>query len=97
MHGNHSLAPEAKPTTPPPPPQEKKADATQGQDKTGETKGEAAQAKARDVGIEDVLWSDDGTKGVAVLRSADNKDRWIEALDQDTGKTRILVTQHDDA
>src|SRR5258706_7344824 len=91
------LAPEAKSTTPPPPPQEKKAEATQGQDKTGETKGEVAQAKARDVGIEDVLWSDDGTKGVVELRAAENKDRWIAALDQDTAKTRILVTQHDDA
>jgi dipeptidyl aminopeptidase/acylaminoacyl peptidase len=78
-------------------PQDKKPEATQGQDKSGETKGEAAQAKAREVGIEDLLWSDDGSKGVAVIRSNDNKDRWIVAVDPANGKTRVLVTMHDDA
>jgi len=30
-------------------------------------------------------------------RSADNKDRWIFALDPATGKTRVLAHDHDDA
>ena len=30
-------------------------------------------------------------------RAADNKDRWILALDPATGKTRVLANQHDDA
>ena len=32
-----------------------------------------------------------------MARSADNKDRWILALDPATGKTRVIVTEHDDA
>ena len=43
------------------------------------------------------VWSEDGTKAVTVGRAADNKDRWIFALDPATGKTRVLANQHDDA
>ena len=43
------------------------------------------------------VWSEDGTKAVITARSADNKDRWILALDPATGKTRVLVNIHDDA
>jgi dipeptidyl aminopeptidase/acylaminoacyl peptidase len=43
------------------------------------------------------VWSEDGTKAVIGARSADNKDRWILALDPATGKTRVLVNIHDDA
>ena len=32
-----------------------------------------------------------------MARAADNKDRWILALDPATGKTRVLATDHDDA
>ena len=32
-----------------------------------------------------------------MARSADNKDRWVMALDPTTGKTRILATIHDPA
>ena len=38
-----------------------------------------------------------GTRAFIVARSADNKDRWILALDPATGKTRVIVTEHDDA
>ena len=41
--------------------------------------------------------SDDGRLAVASARSADNKDRWYVALDQETGKTRVVDTLHDDA
>jgi dipeptidyl aminopeptidase/acylaminoacyl peptidase len=43
------------------------------------------------------VWSQDGAKAVVAVRSADNKDRWIFALDPTTGKTRVLANIHDDA
>jgi dipeptidyl aminopeptidase/acylaminoacyl peptidase len=43
------------------------------------------------------VWSEDGKKAVIGGRSADNKDRWIFALDPATGKTTVLVNIHDDA
>ncbi|HKO01487.1 MAG TPA: DPP IV N-terminal domain-containing protein, partial [Thermoanaerobaculia bacterium] len=63
----------------------------------GETKGEAEAGKSRAVGIEQLLWSDDGTKAIIDLRAEDNKERWLLALDAATAKTRIVVTMHDPA
>jgi len=51
----------------------------------------------RDVQLSQPVWSDDGTKAFLLGRAADNKDRWILALDPATGKTRELVHDHDDA
>jgi len=51
----------------------------------------------RDVQFFQPVWSDDGTKAVIMAWAADNKDRWILALDPATGKTRILATDHDNA
>jgi len=51
----------------------------------------------RDVQLSEPLWSDDGTKEVVDARAMDNKDRWILALDEDTGKTRVVAHDHDDA
>lgn len=51
----------------------------------------------RDVQLFPPLWSKDGTKAVMLARSADNKDKWIFALDPATGKTREIVSDHDDA
>ncbi|MBZ5619164.1 MAG: alpha/beta fold hydrolase, partial [Acidobacteriia bacterium] len=51
----------------------------------------------RDVQLFQPVWSEDGTKAVIVARAADNKDRWILALDPATGKTRVLNTDHDSA
>jgi dipeptidyl aminopeptidase/acylaminoacyl peptidase len=56
-----------------------------------------AEQRERDVQLFQPLWSDDGTKAVILARSADNKDRWILALDPATAKTRPVVTLHDDA
>ena len=70
---------------------------------TGEVKWvEHGQKKAggtqdRDILMNAPVWSDDGTKAVIGARAADNKDRWIFALDPATGKTRVLVNIHDDA
>ena len=54
-------------------------------------------AATRDIQLMQPVWSDDGTKAVLSARAADNKDRWILALDPATGKTRILTHDHDDA
>jgi dipeptidyl aminopeptidase/acylaminoacyl peptidase len=43
------------------------------------------------------VWSEDGKKAVVSGRSADNKDRWIFALDPATAKATVLVNIHDDA
>jgi dipeptidyl aminopeptidase/acylaminoacyl peptidase len=51
----------------------------------------------RDVQLSTPVWSEDGTKAVLQARAADNKDRWILVLDDTTGKTRMLVHDHDDA
>ncbi len=70
---------------------------------TGEVKWvDHGQKKAggttdRDIQMSAPVWSEDGTKGVISARSADNKDRWLFALDPATGKTRVLANIHDDA
>ena len=51
----------------------------------------------RDVQLSAPLWSADGSKAVVDARALDHKDRWILALDEDTGKTRVVAHDHDDA
>lgn len=53
--------------------------------------------KDRDVQLFPPVWSEDGTKAALLARAADNKDRWILALDETTGKTRVIAHDHDDA
>jgi len=53
--------------------------------------------KDRDLRWSMPVVSDDGRFVVASARSADNKDRWIVALDPDTGKTRVVDVLHDEA
>ncbi len=57
----------------------------------------AENGNARDVTFGQPLWSDDGTKAVVTAFSADNKDRWILALDIAGAKARVLVNMHDKA
>jgi dipeptidyl aminopeptidase/acylaminoacyl peptidase len=50
----------------------------------------------------DVRWgmpqlSDDGALAVAHVRSENNKDRWLLAVDAESGKTRVLDALHDAA
>jgi dipeptidyl aminopeptidase/acylaminoacyl peptidase len=52
--------------------------------------------KDRDVQLSRPVWSEDGSKAVLQARAADNKDRWILALDETTGKTRVIAHDHDD-
>jgi dipeptidyl aminopeptidase/acylaminoacyl peptidase len=63
---------------------------------TGEVKWVDPGLK-RDIAVNMPLWNEDGTKAVVSARSADNKDRWIFALDPAEAKLRVLVTLHDDA
>ncbi|MGO9010601.1 MAG: alpha/beta fold hydrolase [Bryobacteraceae bacterium] len=57
----------------------------------------AAGPAEREVTLSMPVWSEDGSKAALLGRSADNKDRWIFALDPATGKTRVLAHDHDDA
>ncbi|HEX4948789.1 MAG TPA: prolyl oligopeptidase family serine peptidase, partial [Blastocatellia bacterium] len=43
------------------------------------------------------VWSEDGKNAVLLARAADNKDRWVMALDPATAKTKVLFHEHDDA
>jgi dipeptidyl aminopeptidase/acylaminoacyl peptidase len=51
----------------------------------------------REVHLFEPSWSDDGSKAVVDSRALDNQDRWILALDEETGKTRVVAHDHDDA
>ena len=60
------------------------------------TKGDTAR-KARPVVFSSAVWSDDSRVCVVVIRSTDNKDRWIMRLDPATLALTLLDRQHDDA
>ena len=50
----------------------------------------------REVVIHGPVYSDDG-KAAVVIKSLDNKDRWIMLLDLPTGKLKLLDRQRDEA
>jgi dipeptidyl aminopeptidase/acylaminoacyl peptidase len=56
-----------------------------------------AEPPEREVELAMPVWSEDGSQAALLGRSADNKDRWVFALDPATGKTRVLAHHHDDA
>jgi len=64
--------------------------------KTGEVKW-VEHGQKGDVQLSQPVWSEDGTRAVLMARAADNKDRWVMALDAATGKTRVLTNNHDNA
>jgi dipeptidyl aminopeptidase/acylaminoacyl peptidase len=51
----------------------------------------------RKVAILGPFWSENGQNAVCVVRSLDNKDRWIMQLDPVSAKLKLLDRQHDDA
>ena len=53
--------------------------------------------KDREVLLFNLQWAEDGRNAALLARSADNKDRWVLAVDPATGKTRVLDHLHDDA
>jgi dipeptidyl aminopeptidase/acylaminoacyl peptidase len=50
-----------------------------------------------DVELEEPLFNEQGTRVVMVAKAADNKDRWILALDLAAAKAKPIFTEHDDA
>jgi dipeptidyl aminopeptidase/acylaminoacyl peptidase len=56
-----------------------------------------SETRDRELFLGQPVWSDDGTKAFLHARAADNKDRWLLALDVATGKTRVIYAEHDDA
>jgi dipeptidyl aminopeptidase/acylaminoacyl peptidase len=63
---------------------------------TGEVKW-VDHAQKKEVALNAPVWNEDGTKAVIAARSADNKDRWLFALDPATAKLRVLANLHDDS
>jgi dipeptidyl aminopeptidase/acylaminoacyl peptidase len=59
--------------------------------------GRPNEPRERDVQLSQPIWSEDGSKAIVAARAADNKDRWVLALDPATGKTRVIANEHDDA
>lgn len=55
------------------------------------------KADGRKVVINGAVWSEDGKYCVVVVRSQDNKDRWIMKLDMATKKLQLLDRQRDEA
>jgi dipeptidyl aminopeptidase/acylaminoacyl peptidase len=53
--------------------------------------------KPREVRFSMPVFSRDGKLAVAAARAADNKDRWLVAIDPETGAARVLDRLHDDA
>ncbi len=51
----------------------------------------------RPVNLFGPLWNDNGSMGIVVATSTDNKDRWILKLDATTGKLTLLDRQRDEA
>ncbi len=79
----------------PEPPQSKTENAESQNDKG--TPRRSPEPQDREVTLLRPEWSEDGTKAVMIARSADNKDRWLLALDPATGKTRVMASDHDEA
>ncbi|MFQ5603910.1 MAG: prolyl oligopeptidase family serine peptidase [bacterium] len=53
--------------------------------------------KMRSVLIFGPYWSDDGQHAFVVVRSVDNKDRWLATLDLPAGSLKSFEHQHDEA
>ncbi len=72
--------------------------AAAGDAKTGQTAGASMGKEVdREIRWGGALLSSDGKLAIASARSADNKDRWIVAIDAESGKTRVVDALHDDA
>lgn len=63
----------------------------------GAAASDGSREALREVGWTMPVFSPDGTRHACAVRAADFKDRWIVAVDPDTGKTRVLDALHDEA
>lgn len=59
--------------------------------------GKEKKPEARQVTFTHVSWNDEGSQAAVVVRSVDNKDRWISILDPKTHKLKMIHRLHDDA
>lgn len=57
----------------------------------------AKKRKPRAVIFHGPYWSEDGQSAFVVIRSLDNKDRWIATLELPSGQLKSFEHQHDDA
>ncbi|MBG8553389.1 S9 family peptidase [Hymenobacter guriensis] len=64
---------------------------------TAKTKAGRPATEVRRVAPYGPFWSDNGQRAFLVVRSQDNKDRWIVALDPTTQKISLLDRQRDEA
>jgi dipeptidyl aminopeptidase/acylaminoacyl peptidase len=88
-HGQKEVAPQTQART--------ERTTTERQSGEAEQSRQGAGERERAVQLFQPVWSEDGSKAVMLARSADNKDRWVLALDTATGKTRVIAREHDDA
>ena len=63
----------------------------------GKNDGKSLFEKERQSIVHGPIWSDNGKQAIIVVRSIDNKDRWIMLLDLATGKPKLLDRQTDQA
>ncbi|MBK5279243.1 MAG: S9 family peptidase [Bacteroidia bacterium] len=63
---------------------------------TGNT-GKEVKPEPRPVNMSGLTWSPDGKNNAIVIRSQDNKDRWIMSMEVPTQKLKLIDRQHDDA
>jgi len=92
-HGQKLAAPAAEKATA----EQQDAEGRGPQARGGQGRANEPRERDRDVQLSPPIWSEDGTKAVLMARAADNKDRWVLALDPATGKTRVIAAEHDDA
>jgi len=64
---------------------------------TGEVQWADSGLGDRPVNFDLPLFNEQGNRAVMVVRSVDNKDRWIQLLDTGSAKTTTLFHEHDDA
>lgn len=60
-------------------------------------KSDSLFKEPKDVVINGPVWAENSNRAIVVIRSLDNKDRWIALLDPKTGKLKCLDWQHDEA
>jgi dipeptidyl aminopeptidase/acylaminoacyl peptidase len=85
-------------TTPPPAPPGQSGPSQEG----SQTGTDAERGEQGDAALPAVRWSmpsfsRDGKHAIASVRASDNKDRWIVAIDPESGQPRVLENTHDAA
>jgi dipeptidyl aminopeptidase/acylaminoacyl peptidase len=76
---------------------EKKPDAEKKEEDGADPPAEEKKPAGRAVVWGTPSFSTDGRQAAAVVRAADNRDRWLVLLEGETGRGRVLDAQHDDA